>query len=322
MPKVGASPVPIWVVTLGPGGPRHPSGAWFIRQIDTLTGRLTPPVSAMAVINPLAPRFSVTTMKAPTPGVPAMERRPSLLGVTANSMISGVGVDVADRRRVLTPGTLGAGEVLSPKTTNGIWVGPNAAKGVMATRNNCAPDGGMSTGTLRPLVNTLPVGSSAWKVSVAGRAVPRAIPTCGATTVPALRTVTKTVAGVATCTDRLLGRRAATRETLGLGKVREAMYVPHAPPALMYCALTHTFVGSTESAAAPEKSPARATPSSGSTEVSAPSPARRRRGGANVFKGSLVRRPVARTLRNSVLDDSMKTTTRFPFPSGDTAGSK
>ena len=65
--------------------------AGLVSQRLTVSGKLVAPVSADAVIAPVAPTFTVAAAKAPVPFVPGMFTMPSLVGVAANATTSGTG---------------------------------------------------------------------------------------------------------------------------------------------------------------------------------------------------------------------------------------
>ena len=68
-----------------------------------LTGKNAPPVSAEAVMRPLAPKFTVATAKSPVPFVPETSTMPLLPVVAANATKSGTNVLEAENNRVLSP---------------------------------------------------------------------------------------------------------------------------------------------------------------------------------------------------------------------------
>ena len=67
------------------------------------TGNDALPVSADAVMFPLAPTFTVATAKAPMPFVPRMFTMPSLVVVAANATMSGTGVAEAESSKRVQP---------------------------------------------------------------------------------------------------------------------------------------------------------------------------------------------------------------------------
>jgi hypothetical protein len=96
------------------------------------TGRLAPPVSAVAVMFPLAPTFTVATANAPVPVAPGIFTMPSLVDVTANATTSGTGVAEAESRSVFSPMVMGAGSVFVQSKLNCTSVGAIGALGVRA----------------------------------------------------------------------------------------------------------------------------------------------------------------------------------------------
>src|SRR5215510_13785773 len=97
------------------------------------TGKVAFPVSADAVMVPLAPTFTVATANAPVPLAPGMFTMPSLVTVAANATTSGTGVADAERSRVLTPTVMGAGLALAQLKLRRTSVGGNGAVGVKAS---------------------------------------------------------------------------------------------------------------------------------------------------------------------------------------------
>ena len=97
-----------------------------------LTGKIAPPVSADMVRLPPAPIFTVATANTPVPAVPGIFTMPSPVGVLAQAIVSGVGPDEAERRKVLSPEIIGAGSVLAQWKLNCTSVGANGAVGVSA----------------------------------------------------------------------------------------------------------------------------------------------------------------------------------------------
>ena len=73
------------------------------------TGNDALPVSADAVIVPVAPTFTVATAKAPVLLVPRILTMPSLLRVAAQATMSETGVADAESRSVFSPTLMGAG---------------------------------------------------------------------------------------------------------------------------------------------------------------------------------------------------------------------
>lgn len=115
--NVGVAPESICVLTDEDGGDLHCALAGFVSQMERVNGRFTIPVSACAVIVALAPTFDVAIENAAAP-LTGIFKMPSLLGVAANAIISGTGVDEAINSRVLTPDKIGAGSVLSQSNEN------------------------------------------------------------------------------------------------------------------------------------------------------------------------------------------------------------
>src|SRR5262245_54424598 len=108
-PKVGVAPALIVTVTVGLGSARHAPVPGSVSQIVRAIGSAVTPVSAAAVMIPLAPTFTVATAKTPVPLVPAIFTMPSLFGVAASATMSGTGVEDAERITVSRPGKTGAG---------------------------------------------------------------------------------------------------------------------------------------------------------------------------------------------------------------------
>src|SRR5262245_63675641 len=124
----------------------HWAFAGLVWQIDNVTGRATPPVSADAVICPLAPTFTVATEKKPVPLAPGMFTMPFPDGVAPSATMSGWGVSEADIRSVLRPVTGNAeGRFVQPKLS-ATSVAPKGALGVRAIRKVCGAPGGMLAG--------------------------------------------------------------------------------------------------------------------------------------------------------------------------------
>ena len=130
MPKVGVALALMVVVTLLAGGAKHAPVVGLVAQIEMLTGSTAPPVSAVAVMLALTPKFAVATANAPVPVVPGMLRIPSLLSVAANTNMSGTGLLEAEKRSVLIPKSLLTGGVLVPEKVNSTSVGLTGADGV------------------------------------------------------------------------------------------------------------------------------------------------------------------------------------------------
>ena len=90
------------------------------------------PVSADAVILPLAPTFTVATANAPVPFVPRIFTMPSLVGVTAKANMSGTGVAEAESSSVFSPVLIGAGSVFVQSKLNCRSVGAKGWVGMKA----------------------------------------------------------------------------------------------------------------------------------------------------------------------------------------------
>src|SRR6266446_6929483 len=66
IPNVGVALALICVVTLAPGGATHAPVVGLVSHTDRLSGRVTPSVLAVAVIDPLLPTLDVATARTPT----------------------------------------------------------------------------------------------------------------------------------------------------------------------------------------------------------------------------------------------------------------
>ena len=110
--KDGVALAAIVLVTLALGATRHSLVAEFVWQSEMFTGKFTIPVSAEAVMMPIAPTLVAAIEKTPVPVTPGICTIPSPDGVTAMAIISGVGVFDAESSRVLTPLMIGAAVVL------------------------------------------------------------------------------------------------------------------------------------------------------------------------------------------------------------------
>jgi hypothetical protein len=106
--KVGVAPAGMTDVTEGAIGEVHCPVAGFVEQIAKDSGSETLPVSAVAVIVPVAPTFEVATAKAPAPVGFGILTRPSLPGVAATATMSGTGVVEAEKSSVSSPVMIGA----------------------------------------------------------------------------------------------------------------------------------------------------------------------------------------------------------------------
>jgi len=117
---------------------------------------------AVAVIDALAPTFTVATAKALEPDVPVMCRMPSFDAVAANATMSGTGVAEAYNSNVLRPVVLGAALTpvhAKPSTT---LVGTNAVFDVNAITKLCAPPAAIDAGVFGEPVSALVAGLVVW----------------------------------------------------------------------------------------------------------------------------------------------------------------
>lgn len=96
MPKVGVALALIVVVTLEAIDEMHCPLVGSVWQRLTVSGRVTAPVVAVAVMEALAPTLTVATAKALEPDVPVMCRMPSFYAVAAGATMSGTGVVEAE----------------------------------------------------------------------------------------------------------------------------------------------------------------------------------------------------------------------------------
>jgi hypothetical protein len=112
------------------------------------TGKEVLPVSADAVMVPVAPTFTVATAKAPVPFVPGMFAIPSLVSVAANATMSGTGLEEAERTSVFSPVLMGAGLLLSQSKLNCMSVGAIFPVGVKLIMKLCAAPAVIATGVL------------------------------------------------------------------------------------------------------------------------------------------------------------------------------
>src|SRR5262245_30551414 len=108
----------------------------MVWQIETLSGRLAPPVSVEAVIIAPAPTFTVATANTPACAVAATIvgfgtfTIPSWLSVAARATMSGMRVAEAVSNSVLTPEIIGAGLVFVQSKFSRTSVGETAVNGV------------------------------------------------------------------------------------------------------------------------------------------------------------------------------------------------
>src|SRR4029450_10337404 len=117
-----------------------------------LTGKIAPPVSADIVRLSPAPKLTVATANTPVPLGPGIFTMPSPLRVAVKAIRSGVGLEEAEKRRVLSPEMIGAGSELAQLKLNWTSAGANGAVGVSAKTKLWAATAGMSTGVLGELV--------------------------------------------------------------------------------------------------------------------------------------------------------------------------
>jgi hypothetical protein len=83
---------------------------------------------------------------APVPFAPGIFTMPSLLGVAPMATMSATGVAEAEKRRVLTPGMIGAGSVLAHLKLSSTSVGAIGAVGINPKANLWAAPAGISMG--------------------------------------------------------------------------------------------------------------------------------------------------------------------------------
>ena len=154
--KVGVAPGAMSsMVTLGAA--RHEPAS--VRQTETLTGRL--PALAETVTLPAAPTLDVATANAAAPPGPGRSTVRPGVWVAARAMTSGPGVEVATRRKVLSPATGVTGTRLAPAKTSWAVVVSKAALGVKAMTKLWACPGAMFTGVFGVPVGLL-AGSAVW----------------------------------------------------------------------------------------------------------------------------------------------------------------
>ena len=154
-----------------------------------LIGNVAVPVSAVAVMLPLAPTFTVATANTPVPLVPGIFTIPSFVGVAASATMSGVGVAEAENSKVLIPTSVPTGVVLVPANVNSVSVGSTGAMAVrMISKSRLSP-GGISTAVLSALEKAFVTRSMAWKAKLTGITVFNPIPTAVAVELPTLMTV-------------------------------------------------------------------------------------------------------------------------------------
>src|SRR5262245_38279839 len=124
-----------------------------------LTGKVVLPVSADIVRAPLTPRFTAPTTNTPVALVPGIFTMPSPVRVLDKATMSRVGPAAAENKKVLSPGTIGAGSVFKQSKLNCNSVGAIGAVGVSTRTKLWAAPGGMFTGALGVLVTCWVAGS-------------------------------------------------------------------------------------------------------------------------------------------------------------------
>jgi len=134
-----------------------------------VTGKLTFPVFASAVIVPPTPTFTVAIAIKFTPVGPGISTIPPPVVVAATARRSGVGVEEAENNKVLTPGVIGAGALLVQSKLKVTSVGAMGLEGVRAKIKHPAPLAGISTGVLGDPTGRLVAQFVAWKKKAAGR---------------------------------------------------------------------------------------------------------------------------------------------------------
>ena len=130
--KVGVALALIVVLTVGPIAEVHCPDDGLVWQSVLVTGSEAAPVSADAVIDPVAPTLTVATAKAPAPFVPGILRMPSPDAVAPRATISGTGEVEADSNRVFRPTTFGAALLLLQLAVIETSVAENGPVGVIA----------------------------------------------------------------------------------------------------------------------------------------------------------------------------------------------
>src|SRR5437667_9175137 len=146
------------VVTLLPAGVRQAPVVGFVWQIAMLTGSVEFLVSAVTMIVPLAPTFTVATERTPAPETPCALAIPSLASVAASATMSGMGVLDAESNSVFNPEILWADPALVQLKTSATSVGSMGARGVIEKTKVCVPPAGMLTAVSRVPVTWLVVG--------------------------------------------------------------------------------------------------------------------------------------------------------------------
>lgn len=150
--KVGVWPAPILTFTLGVAFDRQAPVVGFVRQTSKVKGR--PPLPGdsssvgVTVIDPLAPRLDVATLKALAPDEPGIRSTPSPDVVAETATISGTGLLDAENSKVLTPGTMEASTLFAQSTLGAANDAGVGAFGVKENINVRLPFAGMFTATL------------------------------------------------------------------------------------------------------------------------------------------------------------------------------
>src|SRR5262249_3167432 len=134
-----------------------------------VTGKLTFPVLASAVMVPPAPTFVVATAIKFTPLRPGISTMPPPVVVAARAIGSGVGVEEAENKKVLTPGVIGAGALLVQSKLKVTSVGARGVEGVRAKIKQPLPLAAISTGVFEAAIGRLVAQFRAWKKKAAGR---------------------------------------------------------------------------------------------------------------------------------------------------------
>jgi hypothetical protein len=210
MAKVGIALASIVVVTLDPIDEMHWPLIGSVWQRLMLSGNVAAPVVAVAVIDALAPTFTVATAKAFEPVVPLMCRIPSFCAVAANATVSGTGDVDADSSKVLRPVLLGGALTPVQSKPSITIVGANGALGVNAMTKLCEAPAAIDTGVFGEPVSALVAGLVVWYTKLAGTMVTGTTVQPLAADEPLLMMVANAVAVLPTWTDRLDGNTAAT----------------------------------------------------------------------------------------------------------------
>src|SRR6266850_6393616 len=141
-----------------------------------VSGKLTLPVFASAVMVPSAPTFTVAIAIKFCPVGPGISTMPPPVVVAATARRSGVGVEEAENNKVLTPGVIGAGSLFVQSKLKVTSVGAMGLEGVRAKIKHPLPLAGISTGVLGDPTGRLVAQFVAWKKKVAGRLVTGEMP--------------------------------------------------------------------------------------------------------------------------------------------------